>query len=71
MIEYRVEYVGKSRYHDKGLFGAYKYVDGRCVSTIDNYISAERSHEMIKNIIEGEGTYIVVPKTVKEIRFNS
>jgi hypothetical protein len=69
MIEYKVEYIGQSKAGNP-LFAAYKYVSGKYVTTLINYTSAADCHAYIKQIIAGEGSYVVVPKEVKQIIFN-
>ena len=70
MTEYKVEYQCQSKYGNP-LFCANKYVDGKLNATLKNYSVAVDCHEYIKRILEGEGSYIMVPYTVKEIKFRS
>lgn len=70
MIEYRIEYAAVTR-TGQALFRLGKYCDGRFVQWIGNgmdYIGATRN--LLNQILEGEVRYLIVPQTVKEIKFH-
>ena len=69
MIEYRVEFYCITRYGSV-LFRIAKYYDGKHQENIGNYYSAVEAEAYVREILKGEKTFVVLPRTVKEITFN-
>ena len=70
MIEYRIEYAAVTR-TGQALFRLSQYENGKFIKWIGNgmdYIGATRN--LLSQILEGEARYMIIPSTVKEIKFN-